>query len=95
MNSKSDRKLLKSVIESLESPDATKVLEAAREVKPDPSETTYWDYSFKIKVAIVNGDTFRIMMRIPDLMDLYVDITEQCTSDFQEKLFADFFRRGE
>lgn len=66
---------------------------ALERITAEPGSVMYHDYMFKIKVEADRDGNYRIYLKAPDLMNLYVDITEQCTSDFQQKLFADFFKK--
>jgi hypothetical protein len=54
-------------------------------------EVTYCGFNFKIQI-VAKGEAFRIMLKIPDITDQHVDITNQITTEFATKLFAEFFR---
>lgn len=88
-----NKNLLDQVIEALSS-DVAGALSQANKMHAEPGSVMYHDYPFKIKVeADVNGN-YRIYLKAPELMDLYVDITASCTSEFQQKLFAQFFKKA-
>lgn len=59
----------------------------------EKNATTYVDYTFKIKVEENGEGNYRIYLKAPDLMGEYVDITNQATDEFQQKLFANFFKK--
>ncbi len=69
------------------------VEESVNRVTAETDAVMYHDYTFKVKVEAIDGK-YRILVKITDLMDQYVDITDKCTKEFQDEMFNNFFKKS-
>lgn len=84
--------LLKGVIDQLKK-DVTPTLKMAQEYRCQKDEMLLMDYALKIKIEEKEPGNYRIYLKVPTCTK-FVDITNDCTDEFQQTLFAFFFRKG-